>query len=164
GSAAARRRLTRGPAALAAPLLAQPEEHVGHACFAHPMIRSAVYAELSAGERPRAHTAVARLLHEEGAPSDRVAQHLLAGVPTDEPWALEALHEGARTAARRGAPEVAVRYLRHAVERFPRDERLASLLVDLGLVEAAAGETTSLARFDQALSMIDEPAEQARAL
>jgi hypothetical protein len=70
--------------------------------FAHPMIRSAVYGELPPGERPRAHAAASALLHAEGAPADDVARHLLAGTPTDEPWACTALHEGARAAARKG--------------------------------------------------------------
>jgi ATP/maltotriose-dependent transcriptional regulator MalT len=38
------------------------------------------------------------------------------------------------------------------------------MLIDLGLTEAAAGETTSLQRFEHALLMIDEPTEQADAL
>src|SRR5207247_335277 len=92
------------------------------------------------------------------------ADHLLVGAPSDEPWVRDALHEGARAAARKGAPGTAVRYLRRAVHGGPPGKRTAAMLVDLGLVEAAAGETTSLARFDAALAMIDEPAEQARAL
>jgi ATP/maltotriose-dependent transcriptional regulator MalT len=38
------------------------------------------------------------------------------------------------------------------------------MLIDLGLIEAAAGETASLTRFEEALSSLDEPAERARAL
>src|SRR5439155_9909455 len=115
---------------------------VDPASFAHPMIRSAIYGELGVAARSRLHAAAARLLHTQGAAAERVADHLLAGTPGDEPWVREALHEGARAAARKGAPATAVRYLRRAVEHCPPAERSAAMIVDLGLVEAAAGETT----------------------
>src|SRR5437764_9918111 len=110
------------------------------------------------------HAAAARLLHAEGAPAEEVAHHLLAGTPTTEAWACTALHDAARAAARKGAPATAVRYLRRALELCAPGALDGAMLVDLGMVEAAAGETTSLARFEEALRMIDEPAEQARAL
>jgi DNA-binding CsgD family transcriptional regulator len=132
--------------------------------FAHPMIRSAVYGELPAGERARTHVQAASLLHDAGAAPDEIATHLLAGTPSREPWAREALHDGARAAARKGAPRTAVKYLRRALDQCPPEDRTAGMLVDLGIVEAAAGETTSLTRFEDALAMITEPSEQAHAL
>jgi DNA-binding CsgD family transcriptional regulator/tetratricopeptide (TPR) repeat protein len=132
--------------------------------FAHPMIRSAVYAELGLGERGRLHLAAARVLHHEGAAAERVADHLLAGTPSDERWVRDALHAAARAAARKGAPGTAARYLRHALEHCPPGERPGAMLVDLGLVEASVGERTSLAHFEEALALIDEPAEQSQAL
>jgi len=88
----------------------------------------------------------------------------LAGTPTDNPWALGALHEGARLAARKGSPATAVKYLRRIVELSPSGRRDPAVLVDLGLVEAAAGEQTSLTRFEAALELIDDPATEARVL
>lgn len=132
--------------------------------FAHPMIRAAVYGELAAGERSSAHLAAARSLHRGGAPPDEVATHLLLAPPHPEPWCRDALHDGARAAARKGAPRTAVRYLRRALEICPPEERTAGMLIDLGLLEAAAGKTTSLSRFEDALGMIDAPPERARAL
>ncbi|MBS1870062.1 MAG: AAA family ATPase [Actinobacteria bacterium] len=132
--------------------------------FEHPMIRSAVYGEVPPGPRLRLHAAAARLLHRERETVDEVAHHLLAGSPTHDEWVMGALHAGARAAARKGAPATSVRFLRRALELCPPSERSGAMLIDLGLVEAAAGERTSLARFEQALAMLDEPAEQARAL
>jgi DNA-binding CsgD family transcriptional regulator len=132
--------------------------------FAHPMIRSAVYGALPPGERARTHVRAASLLHDAGAAPDEIATHLLAGTPSPEAWAGEALHEGARAAARKGAPQVAVRYLRRALDQAPLADRTAGMLVDLGIFEAAAGETISLQRFEDALAMITEPREQAHAL
>lgn len=132
--------------------------------FAHPMIRSAVYSELPPGEGTRMHLAAARLLDDRGAAAAEVAHHLVAGTPCDEPWALGALHDAARNAARKGSPDTAVRYLRRALELDPHAERAGAMLVDLGMAEAATGETTSLERFETALAMIDDPPERARAM
>ncbi len=132
--------------------------------FAHPMIRSAVYGALPPGERARTHVRAASLLHDVDAAPDEIAAHLLAGTPSAEPWAGEALHEGARAAARKGAPQVAVKYLRRALDQSPPKDRSGGMLVDLGIVEAAAGETISLQRFEEALALITEPNEKAHAL
>ena len=134
------------------------------ASFAHPMIASAVRAECDVLGRQRAHLRAAQLLHAEGAGVDEVARHVFDGSPTHEPWAVEALHRAARAAARRGAPEVAVRYLRRVIDVLPSDRLTRSTLVDLGMVEAASGEETALTRFEQALTLIDEPAGHAQAL
>ena len=131
--------------------------------FTHPMIRSSVYAELPAGEGPRMHLLAAEALHGRGAAPEELAHHLLRGAPCREAWATEVLGAAGRAAARRSAPATAVRYLRAAVESAPQT-RDAKLLVDLGLAEAAAGETNALAHFETALSELGERAEQARAL
>jgi len=135
-----------------------------HISFTHPMVRSAVYGELAPGERSRIHVTAAELLYREGAAADEVATHLLAGAPIGDSWAREALHEGARLAARKGAPATAVRYLRRALQVCAPEDRSADLLIDLGLLEAAAGFTTSLTRFEKALTIIADPAEQDRAM
>ncbi len=158
--------LELGVAAVAAERLVKARvlAAVDPVAFAHPMIRSAIYGELPPETRLRAHTTAARLLHEEAAAPGEVASHLVAGTPIDDEWARAALHRGARAAARKGAPTTAVRYLRRAVDLCPPGQRSAAMLIDLGLFEAAAGETTSLMRFEQAMTTITEPAEQARAL
>jgi DNA-binding CsgD family transcriptional regulator len=132
--------------------------------FTHPIIRSAIYGELAPTVAAAAHADAARLLATQGVSPEQVAHHLVAGATVDEPWAVQALHDGARAAARKGAPATATRFLRHALALEGHGDRSASMLVDLGLVEAAAGEITSLARFEGALATIPEPAEQARAL
>lgn len=132
--------------------------------FAHPMIRSAVQAEFPADERRLQHAQAAELLHKDGAPADEIAPHLLIAMPVTEPWALDALHAAARHAARRGAPESAARFLRRALDLCAPADRTPAVLIDLGLAEAACGEMTSLSRLEEALAMIDDPEEEARAL
>jgi tetratricopeptide (TPR) repeat protein len=132
--------------------------------FVHPMIGSAVHNELPADARLHAHTEAARVLCEDSAASEEVARHLLAGAPIPEQWAWRSLHAAARDATQKGAPRTALRYLELAIELCPAQEVTGEMLVDLGLVEAATGEATSLARFERALGMLDEPTERAPAL
>lgn len=132
--------------------------------FVHPMLRTALYAEYEPGRRPGAHLDVAHLLRDQALPADRVAHHLMLGVPTREPWARKALLDGAREAVRKGAPATATRYLHRLLEVIPQSERTASLLLEVGLVEADCGETTARSRLEEALAVLEDPLEQAPVL
>ena len=88
--------------------------------FAHPMVREALYAELSPAERSGAHRDAARLLHEAGAGPERVAEHLLAAEPAGDGWVVDRLVEAARLAAASGAPASAAVHLRRALAEPPR--------------------------------------------
>ena len=145
---------------VAAQIFAQEDPIV----FAHRIIRMSIYSVLEAGERLALHRDSARLLAVRRAEPEVVAEHLLKSAPTDETWALTALHEAGRAAARKGAPAAAIRYLRRAVETVDRDKLPPRLLIDLGLAEAAAGEPTSLDRFEQALELVTAMDERADAL
>ena len=134
------------------------------ASFAHPMIRSATYASLAPGEKPETHGRAAKLLAATGTDSEVVARHLLEATPSAEAWVAGILHAAAHAAGRKGSPATAIRYLRRALDTAPHDAVSPRLLIDLGLTEAAAGQTTSLQRFEQAMLLIDEPTEQADAL
>jgi DNA-binding CsgD family transcriptional regulator len=134
------------------------------ASFAHPMIRSATYASLEPGEKPEAHGRAAKLLAATGTDPEVTARHLLEATPTDEAWVTGILHAAAQAAARKGSPATAIRYLRRALDTARQDSVSPRLLIDLGLNEAAAGQTTSLQRFEQAMLLIDEPTQRAEAL
>jgi len=132
--------------------------------FTHPVIRSAVYDNTPVAAREDLHLKAARHLHSTGAGDADVAAHLLSARPVEESWAEGVLREASRSAIAKGAPDAAVRYLRRALLFRPQDERDSSLLVDLGLAEAAAGETTSLRRFEEALQGVGDDATQARTM
>ncbi len=102
--------------------------------FVHPVVRSAVYSELSAVDRDRGHAQAARLLAEASAEPERVAAQLLLAPPAGDTWAVEVLRTAARSALARGAPDSAVAYLRRAAEA-PGDAE-ADVLHELGLAEA----------------------------
>ena len=132
--------------------------------FTHRIVRMAVYNLLDPEERVALHAGAAKLLASETSHAEVVAEHLLMSGPSPETWALTALHNAGRAAARKGAPAAAIRYLRHALDAADSDALPPRLLIDLGLAEAAAGEPMSLSHFEQALDLITEPGERADAM
>ncbi|MGH2937085.1 MAG: hypothetical protein ACRDPE_03075, partial [Solirubrobacterales bacterium] len=84
--------------------------------FAHPLVREVVYREQTAGERQLAHARAAALLRSRGASHEEIATHLLATAPAGDPEVVETLREAGRSAARKGAVDSAVAYLRRARE------------------------------------------------
>ena len=63
--------------------------------FVHPLVRNAIYSDVPAGERDRAHRAAADLLAAEGVAPERVALHLLATEPQADPEVVEVLSKAA---------------------------------------------------------------------
>ncbi|HXF31798.1 MAG TPA: AAA family ATPase [Solirubrobacterales bacterium] len=125
--------------------------------FVHPLVRAAVYQDLSIGERELEHARAATLLREVGAPVDRIAAQLLHTAPRGEPWAAELLWEAGRGAMHTGAADSAVAYLRRALDQLSAeaettvDSERARLSFELGVAEAltngaAAQEHLALAR------------------
>jgi len=91
--------------------------------FMHPILHSAVYGDLVAGERSRMHFRAAVILAEHDADRDRVASHLMATEPADDPWIAETLRAAAGEAMAHGVAESAVSYLTRARSELasPRD-------------------------------------------
>ena len=132
--------------------------------FTHSIVREAVYGSLETDDRLALHARAARVMAAAGAEPEVVAEHLLLSSKAHDSWAREALHTAGRAAARKGAAAAALRYLRHAADATDADQIPPSLLIDVGLAEAASGEVISLQRFEQASAMVTEPGEQADAL
>jgi predicted ATPase len=113
--------------------------------FAHPIVRTAVYADLAPRERADAHARAARLLHSSGAAVDRVAAHLMNTDPAGDPTVVELLRTAATAALRQGAPETAARYLRRALAEPPAVAVRPRVLVELGRSEASAAHPNAAA-------------------
>jgi DNA-binding CsgD family transcriptional regulator len=109
--------------------------------FVHPIVRAAVYGELSAGRRADGHERAARLLAGEDAPLERIAAHLLATEPRGDSWICEQLVRAADEALARGAPEAATRALRRALAEPPAPSRRAGVLIALGTAEMLTLDT-----------------------
>jgi transcriptional regulator with XRE-family HTH domain/tetratricopeptide (TPR) repeat protein len=139
-------------------------ESGGGMAFRHPLIREALYEEMSAPVRAAWHRDAGHALAEAGAPADRVARQLLRAIggdgrpgPMDE-WMLSWL---ARTAGLLvgQAPQVALELLREAVASAVvgsvHYDRLVSSLADaLYRVGDTAGAEQAAS---QALSHVAEP-------
>jgi DNA-binding CsgD family transcriptional regulator len=104
--------------------------------FVHPLVLEAVYREQSPGERQLAHARAAALLQARGASHEEVATHLLATAPAGDPEVVEKLREAGRSAARKGAVDSAVAYLRRAQEEPPEAAVRVDVLRELGLAES----------------------------
>ena len=87
--------------------------------FVHPIVRAGILEEVPPAERMRAHRRAAELLAIREDSAERVAEHLLATEPAGDAWTVARLTEAAREAARRGAPESAVSYLRRVLAEPP---------------------------------------------
>jgi DNA-binding CsgD family transcriptional regulator len=113
--------------------------------FVHPLVRWAIYARLPPRRRARGHRDAARLLWHEGSAVERVASHLLAAAPTGDAEVVEILLDAARSATRKGAPDLAVRYLKRALAEPAHDMSRPELLRELGAAEQSAGQFTAAA-------------------
>jgi DNA-binding CsgD family transcriptional regulator/tetratricopeptide (TPR) repeat protein len=108
--------------------------------FVHPLLRSSVYAELSGGERADEHERAADVLADVGAAPDRIAIHLLASSPRGNADSVTILRRAAAGAGGRGAPDVAVAYLRRALAEPPPPDLRPTLAYELGAAALRAGD------------------------
>ena len=126
--------------------------------FVHPIVRTAIHADLPASEREARHARAARIFAAEGATPDRVAAHLLAAAPAGDPWAVERLREAASAALAQGAPDSASHYLARALDEPAAPEDRPGLLLDLGAAEVHAGLVVDGAHhLEEALATTDDP-------
>ena len=131
--------------------------------FAHPLLRAAVYEEIPPAQRARTHLRAARLMFEEHRPNDLVAAQLLLGTQAGEPWAVEALRQAAARASETGNPDVASRYLSRALNEPMGKMERASILIERARARATIGEPEAEQELREALTLIDDRREQARA-
>ena len=87
--------------------------------FVHPIVRTAIYNDLSATERADLHARAAKLLAEQRADPGAIAVHLLATPPSGDRNVVAMLREAARSALAGGAPDTAAEQLRRALAEPP---------------------------------------------
>jgi DNA-binding CsgD family transcriptional regulator len=129
--------------------------------FVHPTVRAAVYTDLPAAERERTHTAAARLLADEGRPSEEVASHLLQLHPGGEEWIADTLLSAGLDALARGAPEAAIPFLRRALDEPPSAAARPDVLAALGAAELNIGHPDAAEHLYAARGHLTEPSKLA---
>ena len=131
--------------------------------FAHPLYRSAIYADAS---RRRRHETHRRLAEVASDPEER-GRHLALSTDAPNPEVAEDVEAAAALARNRGAPDVAAELLEHAVRLTPRND-LGSLRRRLLLVaqdRLSAGDVDGArTRSREALRVSAPGAEQAEPL
>jgi hypothetical protein len=73
-------------------------ESGGTVRFTHPILRTAIYGDLSPAERERLHRAAATILRERGASAGQIAVHVMHTGAAADPAAVARSHPGAQTA------------------------------------------------------------------
>jgi len=146
--------------ALARAEILRGDESVG---FVHPLVRDAVYSELTAPERALEHLRAARLLAELGGTPERVAAQLLLTAPRGDAWVVTRLREAAQLARRRGAPDAAMRLLERAQAEPPPAADRPALAFELGSNAAYVRGPAGVEPLERAYSELNDPAARARA-
>lgn len=129
--------------------------------FLHPILQSAVYGDLATGERSRMHLRAARILAEHNGDRDRIASHLMATEPVDDPWIVEVLRTAAADAMARGVADSAISYLTRALSERGRTGGDGQLLHELGRAEFLAGRHEAIEHLREALSVVTDVRERA---
>ena len=149
--------------ALAASEILRPIDP-GVLAFAHPLLASAVYADVATGERAALHRRAAEILRGEDIAPERVAAHLLPSPGTGESWVVDVLSAAATRALTLGMPESAASYLRRALDEPPAAAIRPAILRQLGTSEAATGLPTAIGRFREALTAATDDRDRAQTL
>lgn len=116
--------------------------------FIHPLVRNAVYAEMSVGNRSRAHARAAALLREHDAKPERIATQLLATEARGERTTTETLLEAGEGALATGAPRSAISYLLRAMREPPPPEMRTAVLDPLLTASFRAADQAAFAAIE----------------
>lgn len=111
--------------------------------FAHPVVRTAIYADLSAREQTDLHARAAKLLADHRVDVGAVAVHLLATAPGGDPAVAALLRDAAHAALAGGAPDTAATLLRRALDEPPDPGSRPAVLFELGNAEHEIGDPTA---------------------
>ena len=162
-AAAALARLDEDAAVAAADALAADDLIAGTEPleFVHPIVKTAVYAEIPPHQRVRWHARAAHLLDEAEAPTDEIAVHLLAVEPRADAAVVAILRAAAADALAAGAPEPAIAYLERALAEPPPVRARLAILRDLGVAETSLHRPAGLEHLRAALALAAKPDERA---
>lgn len=132
--------------------------------FTHPLIATAVAADMPRAALGRAHRRAAELLAVDGAPHERIAAHLRVTAPSADAWAVVVLRSAASEALARGEASAAAHLLERAAAEPPPPDEFPMILFELGEAEAACGDARAVERLGEACDSSDHPRGRARAL
>jgi DNA-binding CsgD family transcriptional regulator len=124
--------------------------------FAHPILRTVIYGDLSPAERARLHRAAARILSERGAPARQVAVQVVQCEPGADPEAVALLRVAAGDALALGDGAGAAALLARALDEPPADADRGAVVLELGLALARAGAPEAIAPLSEIVEHGDD--------
>ena len=151
----------RAADALAAAHVLEPGEPLR---FTHPLIATAVHADLPVFLRARWHRRAADMLTADSAPVDIVAAHLLMSTPDADGPTVELLRLAAGRALARGDPAAAVRLLERALVEPPSAGQRAEVLLELAAAAVQHGDPNADRYITDALALQPDRADRVRGL
>jgi hypothetical protein len=119
--------------------------------FSHPILRAAIYGDLSPAERERMHRATARILRDRGARAGQIGPHVMHTEPTADREAVAQLRNAAREALALGDAEGAVALLSRALDEPPAHDEREAVLLELGQALARAGSSDAAAPLSEVM-------------
>ena len=145
-------------AAMAALVSASVVESGGTVRFTHPILRTAIYGDLSRAERERLHRAAATILRERQAPAGQIAAQVMHTEPAADPGAVALLRDAANDALALGDPAGAAALLSRALDEPPSDGDRAAVLLELGRAYARAGAPEAIPPLSEIVERGEDPA------
>ena len=131
--------------------------------FTHPILRAAIYGDLSPAERERLHHAAAAILRERGAPAGQVAAQVMHTEPAADPSAVAVLRDAARDALALGDAAGAAALLSRALDEPPAGGDRPAVVLELGQALARAGAPAAIAPLSEIVEHGDDAAAIAAA-
>ena len=131
--------------------------------FTHPILRSAIYGDLSAAERQRLHHSAARVLRGRGAPVRKIAAQIMQSEPAGDVAAIALLRDAARDALALGDASGAAALLSRALEEPPAKGDRAAVVLELGHAYARAGAPEAIEPLTKTVEYGEDPAAIAAA-
>ena len=150
----------RATRALAKAEVLRPEPPLG---FVHPLVRAAVYQDISPGERELQHERAAQILSHAEVQPERVAAHLLVIPPRGEAEVARVLRAAGQAAVQKGAAESAVSYLERALAEPPSPSSRPSVLFELGLAELLTSGPAAAEHLSEAFEQLEDPVRRGMA-
>jgi DNA-binding CsgD family transcriptional regulator len=126
--------------------------------FTHPILRAAIYGDLSPAERERMHRAAATILRDRGASAGQVAVHLMHTDPAADPEAVSLLRDAAHHALALGDAAGGAALLARALDEPPADADRLAVLLELGQAHARAGAPEAIAPLTEIIERADDAA------
>lgn len=124
--------------------------------YAHRLLGAAVYQEMSAAERARAHRRAVDALVRLRAPAEQIGAHLLRTPPGADPDVVRVLQRAAVAAESRGSAEAALAFLERCLDEGIEGDKRLGLLEEAGRVALQVDLHTAVRLLEEARELAQD--------